>query len=123
MADVPTAESKPGYNFDPYAGEGAEADDVISKLFEPISGKGGLFSTWRERHIAIAGASAGYRAGVFSNVPACPPLWADEAQYFDGMAMITNVAKTNIPGIIGTAGGIIVALQATGIFKIIPGLP
>lgn len=104
MTDIKEEPIKAGYTFDPYKDEGAECDDIISHLFEPMTGRGGLFSTWRERHIAIAGASAGFRAGTFSNVPDCPPLWQDEAQYFNGMAMVINVVKCQWPTILVVLG-------------------
>jgi len=107
----------PGYTTDPYKDEGGECDDPISKLFAKVSGPGGLFSTWRERHIAIMGAAAGWRAGTLSPVPTCPPLWQDECQYFDGCAMLANVLKCQWPGV----SAFIVALLgavASGIIKI-----
>jgi hypothetical protein len=119
MTDNPPAKTGAGYTVDPYKDEGAECDDLISKLFEPISGKGGILSTWRERHIAIAGAVAGYRAGTAENVPDCPPLWVDECQYFNGFAMLVNLTKSQWPGIVGLVGGI-AALKVSGFT--IPGI-
>lgn len=104
-----------GYTVDPYKDEGAEVDDVISKLFEPISGKGGILSTWRERHIAIAGACDGLKAGTLADIPKCPPLWVDEAQYYEGFAAIFNVAKSQWPGIVGSLSGVAIYLKFAGI--------
>ncbi len=112
-----TEPTGPGYTTDPYKDEGAECDDMISKLFEPVSGKGGLFSTWRERHIGIAGASAGYRTGTMENVPECPPLWQDECQYFNGMAMLVNVAKCQWPAVVAGLTAL-AGLVGAGVLKV-----
>ena len=111
-ASVPTG---PGYTTDPYKDEGGETDDAISKFFEQWTGKGGLLSTWRERHIAIAGVWAGLRAAQFADIPDCPPLWMDEVQYYRGAALISNVAKIYGTSAIATATGIYFALHTSGI--------
>jgi hypothetical protein len=79
---------------DPYDSpeEREECKDFITWLFS-WTGDGGTFSTWRERHIAIEGAAAGARAGVFSELPPCPLMWADECQYFDGLETIFAALK------------------------------
>jgi hypothetical protein len=82
----------PGYTTDPFKDEGGECDDAISRAFAKITGPGGLWSTWRERHITIEAVKAGLKAKVLENVPDCPPLWQDECQYW-GAAMAANVAK------------------------------
>lgn len=109
----------PGYTTDPYNApeERAECDDPISKLFAKITGPGGLFSTWRERHISIMGAAAGWRAGTLSPVPTCPPLWQDECQYYDGCAMLANVLKCQWPTVVAGLTAII-GLIVSGVVKI-----
>ena len=108
MADEIPTDPKPGYNFDPYKYENGEVEDGISLFFVKWTGPGGLFSTWRERHIAIAGAWAGLRAGTFADIPECPPLWMDEIQYYRGAAMVFNVIKCQWP----TVAVVIAALAA-----------
>jgi len=112
-SDAP-AQNRPGYEFDPYKDEGGEVDDLISKFTERFSGKGGTWSTWRERHISIEGICDGLRAGTLSDVPKCPPLWIDECQYYDGCAMVANVVKCQWPGILATLTAAIAALKLTG---------
>ena len=105
----------PGYTVDPYKEEGGECDDFISHIFEPYTGKGGLFSTWRERHIFLAGVVAGLKAGTLSNIPQCPPLWQDEVQYFDSAATFFNVLKSNWPGFVGGFIGVVGYLKLNNI--------
>jgi hypothetical protein len=119
VPDVPV-QTGPGYTEDPYseATEGAELDDVLTKFITRIGfGYGGPFSTWRERHIAIAGATAGWRAGTTSLDGKCPPLWASEMQYYEGMWMIANIAKCQWPSVIAGITAI-TGLLASGIIKI-----
>jgi hypothetical protein len=112
---VPAQKTGPGWTTDPYADEGGECDDLISKITAKFTGKGGTWSTWRERHISIEGICDGLRAGTLSDVPKCPPLWYDEAQYYDGCAMIANVVKCQWPGILTTLAGVIAAAKIAGI--------
>lgn len=105
---------------DPYDNEGerAECDDVVTKLIAKIGfGYGGPFSTWRERHIAIAGATAGWRAGTTSLDGTCPEMWQDEKQYYEGMWMIANILKCQWPSVVVFLSAAGTAL-ATGIIKI-----
>lgn len=104
----------PGYTTDPYKDEGGECDDAISKLFEKWTGKGGMFSTWRERHIAIQGIWAGLRAPQFAEIPDTPPLWRDEDQYYKGAALISNVIKIYGTSAVATLVGGLVALKTAG---------
>jgi len=106
MPDAPL--NRPGYEFDPYKDEGGEVEDSISQATEKYVGKGGILSTWRERHIALAGVWAGLRAGTFSDIPECPPLWMDEIQYYHTAAMVFNVLKCQWP----TVAVVIAALGA-----------
>ena len=99
---------------DPYDSpeERAECNDFITKIITKIGfGYGGPFSTWRERHIAIAGATAGWRAGTTSLDGACPEMWLDERQYYEGMWMIFNIAKCQWPSVVVflTAAGAYIA--------------
>jgi len=116
---VPDAsvQTGPGYTEDPYEDEGGECDDPISRLFAKVSGPGGLFSTWRERHIGIAGATAGWRAGTTSLDGKCPPLWADEMQYYEGMWMLFNILKCQWPSLVAGITAL-TGLLASGIIKI-----
>jgi len=105
---------------DPYDSpeERAECQDVITTIISKIGfGYGGPFSTWRERHIAIAGATAGWRAGTTSLDGTCPEMWLDERQYYEGMWMLFNIAKCQWPSVAVflTAAG---TALATGIIKI-----
>jgi len=115
MTDVPEypARTGAGYSFDPYdtPEEHAECDDAITKLFA-FTGRDGTFSTWRERHIGIAGFKAGLKAAALENVPDCPPLWQDECQYFDGVAMLSNVGKIGCYFIAGTLTTLIALVAA-----------
>lgn len=101
---------------DPYdtPEERAECHDVITFLFS-WSGENGLFSTWRERHIAIRGGAAGLRAPQLSQVPECPDMWKDEGQYWDGCGMICNVAKIYGSASIATMMGALIALKNAGV--------
>lgn len=96
----------PGYTVDPYAGETAETFflwKLIIWLVLKMTGirleEGGFCSTYREWHIGMEGAWAGIRAPQLADIPECPPLWADEALYYKGFAIVFNVGK-----IYGSAG-------------------
>jgi len=105
---------------DPYGApeEKVECEDFITKFFSVLGfGYGGLFSTWRERHIAIAGATAGWRAGTTSLDGKCPDMWADEMQYYESMWMIFNIIKCQWPSVVVVLSALGTAL-ATGIVKI-----
>ena len=114
MTDQIPANPVPGVTFDPYKEEGGELDDAIAKFFAQWTGAGGLFSTWRERHIAIAGVWAGLRAPQFADIPECPPLWMDEVQYYRGAAIISNVIKIYGTSAVATICGMIIALKSSG---------
>jgi len=113
---VPVQQTGPGYTFDPYKDEGGECDDIISRTLLKYTGMScGLFSTWRERHIAISGVWAGLRAAQFADIPDCPPMWMDEVQYYRGMAMIANVIKIYGFGAAAALFGAFVGLKQTGV--------
>lgn len=111
-----------GYTVDPYdtPEERAECEDAITSLFA-FTGKHGTFSTWRERHISILAFKAGLKAGSLEQVPECPPMFLDEQQYWDGVAMGANVGKIvsySVAATITTILGIIttyLALKQTGV--------
>lgn len=112
VSGVPVTERRAGYEFDPYdtPGEHAEILTMHDKVMYD-----GPFSTFREIHISIRATAAGLRVGTLSNVPECPPLWQDEAQYWDGCAMIANVIKCNWPGVLATLTGGMLYLKTQGI--------
>jgi hypothetical protein len=114
MTDPLPPNPKPGYNYDPYKDEGGECEDFISTFFEKWTGKGGLFSTWRERHITIQGVWGGLRAAQFADIPETPPMWVDEDQYYKGAAIIANVAKIYGTSAVATLFGAFVALKTAG---------
>jgi hypothetical protein len=118
MPETLPADPQPGYNYDPYLGEDGE-DFFIGKIFARWSGPQGFCSTAREWHIMWAGINAGFRAKILGDVPKCPPLWVDEAAYFETAAMIANVAKCNIPGVVGTLGGVAAWLASPQILALV----
>ena len=91
----------PGYTTDPFntPEERAEGFFVGAFVGKFTGEKDGFLSTYREWHILLAGISAGARAKTLENVPECPPLWADEMQYFNIPAMVVNVIKCQWPTI------------------------
>jgi hypothetical protein len=110
--------SRPGYEYDPYdsPGERAEGMFIGTLLNRFVSDPNGFCSTYREWHIFVRGMYAGFRGPTLGNVPECPPLWQDEAQYFEGAAMVTNVIKCQWPAVV--AG--LVAVGAGAYTGIIP---
>jgi hypothetical protein len=102
---------------DPYAGpeETAESEDLITRLFS-WTGKAGLFSTWRERHIFARGLYQGVRLGVLDKLPDCPPYWNDEGQYYEGGCEIGYFLRVALMiALVNTAGGLAV-LKLAGAF-------
>ncbi len=89
--------------------------DYPSERAEIFKGYTGPFSTYREVHISINAIAAGLRAGQLEQVPPCPEMWLDERQYWEGCAMIANVAK--IYGFAGGASllGAFAALKSMGV--------
>lgn len=116
------AERRPGHNYDPYDSPGERAEGFfVGILFGKLLGwlgkllgiatlddPSGFMSTYREWHISWRGAYDGFRSKTFGDVPECPPLWQDEAQYYEGFAMFFNVVKCQWPtvaaAIIGYGG-------------------
>lgn len=80
------------------------------------TGKDGLFSTWRERHIFLRGVYAGLRLGILDKLPACPEEWNDEGQYWEGGCEVGYAVRlVIITVIVNTAGGLAVLKLAGGI--------
>ena len=102
------AVGKMGYDFDPFDSPGEKVEGFfIGTIIGKFTGEGdGFLSTYREWHIFIQGMYAGFRAPTLGAVPECPPLWQDEAQYFEGAAMVTNVIKCQWPTVVAAIGAI-----------------
>lgn len=102
--------AKLGYTYDPYDSPGEHVEGFfLGKIFGKFTGESdGFISTYREWHIFVQGLYAGFRGKTFGDVPECPPLWLDEAQYFEGAAMFANVIKCNWIAVLGViaAGGV-----------------
>lgn len=115
---APVAKGEAGYDFDPYdtPGEHAEGFFVGKLVNRFVSDPDGFCSTYREWHIMWRGAYAGFRGATLGDVPKCPPLWQDEAQYFESAAMVANVIKCQWPTVV--AG--IAAIAAGSYTGIIP---
>lgn len=94
----------PGYTEDPFKGE-ENAPFFLGTLIGKITGeKDGFISSYREWHIMLMGISAGMSAKTLEDFPKCPPLWADEAQYYEFPGKIANIIKCQWPSIIALAG-------------------
>jgi hypothetical protein len=79
------------------------------------SGKDGLFSTWRERHVFLRGFYQGLRLGILEKLPACPAMWNDEGQYWEGGCEIGYAVRIVLLAVlVNTAGGLAV-LKTTGV--------
>lgn len=94
-----TVTGRPGYEYDPYDSPGERAEGMfVGTFIGRFTGEtDGFCSTYREWHIFLAGISAGFKAPTLGQVPDCPPLWQDEAQYFNTPAMVANVVKCQWP--------------------------
>jgi hypothetical protein len=82
---------------DPYSSpeETAETDDTISKKFS-WTGKDGIFSTWRERHIFLRGFRSGFGTRLFDKFDTCPAMWFDDAHYYESGQELGYVIKIGI---------------------------
>jgi hypothetical protein len=80
---------------DPDHGEGdIECDDTISRIMNKLTGIGGTYSTWKERHCSIVAAGIGYNdVETSADVPPCPKFWLSENQYWVGHLAIGREAK------------------------------
>ena len=114
----PLAATKPtdveGVDFDQYDTPGEHAEIFVFRgrvLWD------GNLSTYREIHISIRGIVAGLRCGTYEDLPKCPVLWVDEAQYYEGYGAIAYDLKRGSQG--GIIGGIITAIAAAKALGII----
>lgn len=88
---------------------------LVGKLIGKFTGEtDGFCSTYREWHILWHGVYDGFRAPTLGAVPKCPPLWEDEAPYYEGPSMVTNVIKCQWPAV-ATGLAAIAAGSYTGI--------
>lgn len=83
---------------DPYDSpeETEETSDVINDGLFKWSGKGGLFSTWRERHVFLRGFRNGFGTKLFEKFPECPAMWNDDAHYYESGQELGYVIKIGI---------------------------
>lgn len=111
---VPT-QTGPGYTDDPFKGE-ENTPFFLGALIAKVTGDpDGFISTVREWHILSKAIPAGLKAKTMENVPACPPLWADESQYWDTPAMAANIIKCQWPTVVVVLSGI--AAKYSGILS------
>lgn len=111
----------PMSNEDPYDTP-EERAEIGTPFFLRWSGKDGLYSTWRERHIALRGFVAGWKVGgknplaaIMGDLPDCPDEWNDEGQYWDTHTWFGNLAKiASWIMMLNTAGGLAV-LKLVGV--------
>jgi len=94
----PTVTTKKDNPDDPYdsAEETEETSDVITEKVFKWSGKGGLFSTWRERHVFLRGFRSGFGTKLFEKFPECPSMWKDDAHYYESGQELGYVIKIGI---------------------------
>lgn len=67
-------------DYDPFDSPEERAELGSSPL--PFTGKEGVWSTWRERHISLAGFLDGLTRPIWRGLPDCPEKWKDEPQYY-----------------------------------------
>jgi hypothetical protein len=105
---APIGAGEAGYDFDPYDSPGERAEGFfVGKLVNRfISDPDGFCSTYREWHIMLRGMYAGFKGATLGDVPKCPPLWQDEAQYFESSAMVANVIKCQWPTVLAVIGAV-----------------
>jgi len=105
-----------GVDYDTYDTPGERAEGMfVGKLIGKFTGEtDGFCSTYREWHIMWRGIYDGFRAPTLGAVPKCPPLWEDEAQYYEPASMLANVIKCQWPAV-ATGIAAIAAGSYTGI--------
>jgi hypothetical protein len=84
---------------DPDKGQGdVECDDPLSKITAKLTGYGGTYSTWAERHCSLSALAIGINDVESSaDVPPCPKFWLHENQYWvDHIAIGRLTKKTNV---------------------------
>jgi len=122
--EIPTKPQKPGdrpgFEYDPFlyeTGENFVVSRIIAWIILRATGQvmesQGFCSTVREWHIMWKGAWAGFKSAQLGDVPDCPPLWADESQYYEGAAMVFNVGKIMATSGVATFAGTLYALGIT----------
>ena len=115
---APTTQSKGvnGVDYDLYDTPEERAEGfLVGKLIGKFTGEtDGFCSTYREWHIMWHGIYDGFRAPTLGAVPPCPPLWEEEAPYYEGPGMLANVIKCQWPSI-AVGLGAIAAGSYTGI--------
>lgn len=73
-------------------------DDALAKLFEKVSGPGGIFSTAAEQHCYETAAEIGYNFVESSaDIPPVPKFWLGEGHYWlSGITSGRLVKKKNV---------------------------
>jgi hypothetical protein len=106
---------------DPYDTPGERAEGFfVGKIIGKFTGEtDGFCSTYREWHILLAGIWAGMKAAQFADIPECPEYWADEAQYYHGGALVSNVAKIYGTSAGATLAGVFLWLNSSGLLKLV----
>jgi len=114
-------EDKEGENFDQYDTADEHAENFVVPDWFPVKawrGKviyDGFCSTYREWHITWRGFFAGLRCGTFEDLPKCPVLWQDEAQYYEAAAAVAYDLKRGSQSAILTGVGLV--LTYFGVIK------
>lgn len=62
---------------------------------DPLAGK-----KYRPLRIAARAAFVGIKTGSLTNIPECPEYWKDVEEVWDAAAMVSNVAKIMLYGVI-----------------------
>lgn len=99
---------------DPDHGTGEiECDDLIARAMSKLTGYGGTYSTWSERHCSIVAASIAEDIQSSDDVPPCPKFWLEETQYWVGhIAIFREIHKNK-----DAAAKIETLRSFTGIFQ------
>jgi hypothetical protein len=81
---------------DPDHGNGEiECDDAIARIMAKLTGYGGTYSTWSERHCSIVALSIAHDISSSADVPPCPKFWLEETQYWVGHIAIGREVDKN----------------------------
>lgn len=73
---------------DPDHGQGdVECDDAAAKILNKLTGFGGTYSTWAERHCSLTAIAIARDIKTSADVPPCPKFWLAENQYW-----VTHIA-------------------------------
>lgn len=81
---------------DPYSSpeETTDTEDVITKNI--FTAKGGIFSSWRERHIFLRGFRSGFGTKLFEKFTDCPEMWCDDGHYYEAGQEFGYVIKIGV---------------------------